>query len=208
VGRGTDAGTRRRRGESLGHSKTTKRPPPKGGLVSGASGTRTHDLRAASATLSQLSYSPELVVAGHSNAELLVVTGRCQTKVSSGLSVEFDDREEVAAVQLRAIGTDRIHLLGTVRRVDVAVGRIAGGSGPNDDDLALSRCPLALNADQRGPQVKDQVVSLALGDRPRNPNSQLDRASGDLGLRDVSLVRWSEYGRTLGRKVSRRGRGS
>src|SRR3954451_17867185 len=48
---------------------------------SGASGTRTHDLSAASRTLSQLSYSPELVVARKVNAGALAISWRIKPEV-------------------------------------------------------------------------------------------------------------------------------
>jgi hypothetical protein len=51
------------------------------GLRSGASGTRTRDLSAASRTLSQLSYSPELVIACKVNAGALAVSRRLEPEM-------------------------------------------------------------------------------------------------------------------------------
>src|SRR5436190_10174752 len=81
-----------------------------GGLrTSGAEGARTPDLRAASATLSQLSYSPRPVLGGHCNAHLLVVPGPSGRRERD--AVERDARAPhlvvVGAQQDSAVAGDR-----------------------------------------------------------------------------------------------------
>jgi hypothetical protein len=128
--------------------------------------------------------------------------------MSKALAGKLGNGQQIATVEIGTVDPDGVHLLGAVGGLDVAVGRAPGGSDPDDDHLALATRPLALDAEQLGIQVEDQVVAAAAGQGPGDVDSQFDGGRGELGLGDVSLVAWSEYGRTLGRKVSRRALGS
>jgi hypothetical protein len=71
-------------------------------LMSGAEGARTPDLRAASATLSQLSYSPtELVVGGVLYRDFLMVGRGDEPKMDDLPTHNIIDRQQVAAVGVR-----------------------------------------------------------------------------------------------------------
>src|SRR5690349_20354992 len=86
---------------------------------SGADGTRTRGLRAASATLSQLSYGPwtakcsgEFVVLCPVDPNVLVIPRWVQPELYSDAVGELIDRQEVALVDIRAIGRVCIDVLG------------------------------------------------------------------------------------------------
>src|SRR3954451_8701561 len=92
-----------------------------GGLrISGAEGARTPDLRAASATLSQLSYSPKPVIVGPCNADPLIVPGRREAEMQHVPALDMADRDEEALVEVRAEDRDEIHLRARVCRALVA----------------------------------------------------------------------------------------
>src|SRR3954462_9546893 len=76
---------------------------PGGRLWSGASRARTGDLSAASRTLSQLSYSPKLVVAGPVYPKSLVVLGGREPQIERGTTGCHRDRQQIAAVERLAV---------------------------------------------------------------------------------------------------------
>jgi hypothetical protein len=73
------------------------------GSRSGASGTRTRDLSAASRTLSQLSYSPELVLVCQINAGPLGVSWRRHSQMKLPLSGHHIDGQEIDVPEVLAI---------------------------------------------------------------------------------------------------------
>jgi hypothetical protein len=80
-------------------------------LRSGASGTRTHDLSAASRTLSQLSYSPESVVLCKVNAGSLAVSGRVEAQVQLSLAGDNIHRDYEHVPALAAVDPDCVDLI-------------------------------------------------------------------------------------------------
>src|SRR5215210_3024209 len=78
---------------------------------SGASGTRTRDLSAASRTLSQLSYSPELVIARKVNAGALEVSGLRDPQMKLFMSGDGTDREQINGVQGVAIDRNGVDFI-------------------------------------------------------------------------------------------------
>src|SRR5438034_371325 len=106
-----------------------QRSRPQGRLLkSGASRARTGDLGAASAALSQLSYSPKLVLADPVYRLFLAIPAGRQAKVNPSSAGRDADWYEVAPVQLGAIEPDVFNLFGAVRRDPVAVRRVPRGS--------------------------------------------------------------------------------
>ena len=81
------------------------------GRGSGASGTRTHDLSAASRTLSQLSYSPESVVLCKVNAGPLAVSGWIETQVQLPLTSNDVDWDQKRGLHRIAVDRNRIDLV-------------------------------------------------------------------------------------------------
>ncbi len=86
--------------------------------MSGASRARTGDLVPARDALSQLSYGParakcsgEFEVFRPVQAGLLIVPRRGESKLDRAPFAERFERQEIAAVQVRAIGGERIYLV-------------------------------------------------------------------------------------------------
>src|SRR3954453_4372699 len=107
--------------------------------------------------------------------------------MSVALPVEFGDRQEVARLKLRTVDADRVDFACVVRGPYISVRRVAAGTDPNDDDVPLTRRPLALHTHQLRMQIEDQVVALPLAQRTRHVDVQLDRCGGELRLGDVAL---------------------
>jgi hypothetical protein len=102
--------------------------------------------------------------------------------------MEALDRQEVTPIGVGAIRRERINLIRAVyppqETCPVAAGRIA----PNDDDIHIERCPLALDANELVPQIEDEVVSLTFRDRLQHPYAESDCGNRNLGLGDCTLL--------------------
>jgi hypothetical protein len=155
---------------------------------SGADGARTHDLRSARPTLSQLSYSPELIRVRHCNAGELSVLRWRQPQMGDGLACDVVDRNVEARVELGAVGSYPVDLGHRVRRANATGRRVARCPRANDDHVAFARGPLALHAEQLRPEVEDQVVPAALRERPSDHDPRLDRSRVDSRLGDRALL--------------------
>jgi hypothetical protein len=97
---------------------------------------------------------------------------RCPLIVGSSHEPEVDrrtarhelDRQQVAAIELRAVDGEGVDFLGVVGRPDVAAGRVAAGARVDVDDPALMPARFALDAQHAIPEVEHQVVAPALYD--------------------------------------------
>lgn len=89
---------------------------------SGASRARTGDLLGATQTLSQLSYSPELVLGRHGNSTTLSVSRRHEPEVHGSATIEMACRNEVTPIDVGTEETECIDLIGAVRGANVAGG--------------------------------------------------------------------------------------
>src|SRR5215208_6003496 len=127
-------------------------------LVSGAEGARTPGLRHAMTALSQLSYGPrapncslEREIDSPVDPSALPISGRRQPQLDCVPPPEAFNGYVVAAVDLGAIGRDRIDLVWRIRTPDVSAGPPAARTARNDNDVAAFRRRLALDAYQPGP---------------------------------------------------------
>ena len=127
----------------------------------GADGARTRDLRAASATLSQLSYGPwtakssgEFVVLCPIDSQRLVVTGRAEPKQDGNAIRKLLDRQEVTPIDLRAVGRICIDVLWRVvlTKQPASIPPIA--MARDSDDISMTTRPLALDADESGAKIE------------------------------------------------------
>jgi hypothetical protein len=82
------------------------------GRGSGARGTRTPDLSAASRTLSQLSYSPESVFSSKVNAGALAISWRIKPQMQLPLSRSDLNRNQKDLFQLGAVDAYRVDFFG------------------------------------------------------------------------------------------------
>src|ERR1700675_2027145 len=94
------------------------------GRRSGASGTRTHDLPAASRTLSQLSYSPEPVLACKVNAGALCISRGIDPQSNGTSASHHCNRHQKPLVEFAAIDSNRINLVMRIRAPHVTARRV------------------------------------------------------------------------------------
>jgi hypothetical protein len=155
----------------------------------GADGTRTRALLAASQSLSQLSYGPglaqcscELELSRPPDSPLLVVSRRPEPKLKIPLTGQQPNRHEVARVEFMTVRRDRVDLSRRVRAPQLAVRGTPRRVAANDDDIAMPGRRLALNAHECRPEIKDEVVPLAICQRLEHTDVQLARGMGDCQL--------------------------
>lgn len=135
-----------------------------GGSESGAEGIRTPGLDAASVALSQLSYGPvlakssrELEVASPVDALALVVPGRSEPELNRAAVREALEGEVVAAISVNRVSRESVDLVCRIRAMEQPVAGAPAGAAANDDHVAVSRSPLALNAHEPSIEVEDEV---------------------------------------------------
>jgi hypothetical protein len=157
---------------------------------SGASGTRTHDLPAASRTLSQLSYSPEPVLACKVNAGTLCVSRWINPQANCASTRDDLNRYKERFIEIPAVDRDRINLVMGIRAPNVAGRRKTRATDTNADDsrCLVQRTPFALHAYDPLSQIEQQVIATMLRDRPEHVDTQLDRLQRDRRFGDVALL--------------------
>ena len=143
----------------------------------GADGTRTRDLRAASASLSQLSYGPRTTQCSRElkrncpvHTRSLVVPGWAESKKDLRPAFEKLDRKEVAGVEICAIRGERIDLSARVNPLEEARASTTRRVAAHDYYVVLPRGP------------------FAFANRSIYVDSELDRGQRDRGLCDVSFL--------------------
>ena len=115
------------------------------------------------------------------NACLLVVPARREPELHSSPTDRKLVREEVARIEVVAVGSDDVDLVRGVLPMNQPIRPTPTPSGSNEHDIAVSIRPLALDADQSRPQVKDEVISLV-------PERAQDSYAGFHGLEDDRLL--------------------
>src|SRR5690242_3238596 len=98
------------------------------------------------------------------------------------------DRKQVALLEFVAVGSNRVDLVRAVAADDEAVRAAAAALARNRHNLAPPSGPFALHAQQRGPQIEDQVVTLAVGQRLVHTYAELHRFPSDARLGNRTLL--------------------
>src|SRR4051794_17260165 len=96
--------------------------------------------------LSQLSYSPKLVLRGPVYTDDLVVLRRGQAQPEAVPAGDLLDWDEVRPPEIVAPGRDGVHLGGRIRSGHDARGRAAIRPRTHHDGITFAVRPLALNA--------------------------------------------------------------
>jgi hypothetical protein len=161
----------------------------------GAEGIRTPGLLPARQALSQLSYGP---VGGKSSRELEVlcpvdppalVVPRGSDSQGDRRRVFYSlDRNEVAAVEIDRVGGDGVNLPRRIPASYEAVRSTSARHARNDQHLAPSCRPFALDPEQSIIEAEDEVVAASVGNRAIDLDAELDGFEGDGRLRDGSLL--------------------
>ena len=128
--------------------------------------------------LSQLSYgpvglrqcSPELEIRRPVHPDGLVVPRRLQAQLNSCPMDRHLKRKQVAPIGELGVGSHGIDLPGLVLAVDETGASSARTPCSDDQNVAPSPGPFALNAQERGPEIEDEVVAF-VAERLRNPHS-------------------------------------
>src|SRR5262249_7494534 len=157
-------------GTSFSWMRVRKRPPARRPSGGGPSRARTGDLVAASDALSQLSYGPLEPLQCSSELEIprpvdpgpLVVAARLDPQLDGRPPDGHLGREKIRRAEIRAVGGDCIDLTYTVGAVGQAVPPSSASLAPNHDDVVVQAGRFALDAEERRPQVEDQVVRLVV----------------------------------------------
>jgi hypothetical protein len=170
-------------------------------LRSGASGTRTHDLSAASRTLSQLSYSPESVVLRKVNAGSLAVSGRVEAQVQLSLAGDNIHRDYEHVPGLAAIDPDCVDLIRRISACHVPLRRVPRASDADADDARPSdeRSPFALHTQQPRTEVQNEVVASVFCNGSQDVEPGTCRLQRDRQFRDVAFLIRSEHERMFAR---------
>src|SRR4051794_24752738 len=118
------------------------------------------------AALSQLSYSPELILRRHLNTHPLPILRWRQPEVELLPAHQLADPEEVGGAQVWAVGGNGIDLARLVDSLPVPRRGVTGSPEPHRDHVAAGPRPLALHPKQLARDVEDQVIPPALHHRP------------------------------------------
>jgi hypothetical protein len=129
----------------------------------------------------------------HSNARDLLVPRRAQAQVQVALVGHIADRHEVAGVQILTVDSESVDLSPRIDRPDIAIWGEAAGPDSRNDHVTATLARLALDSPEGRPEVKSQVVSLALALRAEDRDPQLDGCRRDLGFREVALLGRREH---------------
>jgi hypothetical protein len=164
--------------------------------ASGADGTRTRALLAASQSLSQLSYGPsglgqcsrELVILCPIDELALVVSRRMKAEENLTSSEESLDWQEVAAREIRTVGGKRVDFLSSLETAPKTFASTSVRIAPDIDHVAVARRPLALHPQQVIAEQEDHVEAPALGDGAIDLDPEFCCGMRDRRLRDSALL--------------------
>jgi hypothetical protein len=109
----------------------------------------------------------------------LVVVGRSEAKLNRRSRFEEGVGQEVAAIQLRAIRSKRVDLARGVDPLEKARAVTTSGVAPDDDDIAMPRCPLAFDAPEAFSDLEDQVAASTLCNWSVDVDAQPHGREGD-----------------------------
>ena len=126
---------------------------------------------------------------GPDDAESLVVLRRTRTQVYDAPVRDKLHREQVAAIFISVIRSDRIDLVFVVALgLERAPAATAARLQRHDQDVTFAAGPLALDPQQLRAQVEDEVVSEVLGNGPENTDPALGGGGGYGRLRNRTLA--------------------
>src|SRR3954454_21715726 len=103
-------------------------------------------------------------------------------------TVDARDRNEEAAIKLRAIGCQCVDLITRISALDKAVGPATRRITADRNDVVSKARPLALDPQQLSPDAKDEVVASARETRCVYIHSGFERFSRDRQFSDRSLL--------------------
>ena len=176
------------------------RPSVENSLLSGAEGDRTPDLLDAIQALSQLSYGPraaqcsaELVLVCPVDPLLLIVLGRTEPQRDSPALREVAERQEVATVEVYGIRREGVDLTPAVAALHESARAAPPTDERNNEHVAVSANPLALDANEPPAELEDEVVPETLVYRSGNGDAELDRGSDYRCFRDRPLLGRREH---------------
>ena len=109
------------------------------------------------------------------------------------MTIEARRSNEEAAIQLRAVRGDRVDLCGPVTPAAQALARATRRVATHDDDLPMTRRPLALSADESCPDIQDEVVTAPFGEGPVHVYPYPNGLASDGELRDCTLLVGREH---------------
>ena len=142
------------------------------------------------------------------NADRLVVSTRPETQLDGRATDRHLEWQQVAAVEVLAVRSNRIDLTCFVRAVDQAFSAAAAAPSANHDYVALAHGPFALDPKELRPYVEDQVVPF-VSKRLEHAGAYLQRLESDrlLGQRALLIRRQHRQHttRSIGRTVARPG---
>jgi hypothetical protein len=168
------------------------------GFRSGAEGTRTPGLLAASEALSQLSYSPgKFVIGGPVYRRTLAVKRPRQAQMHSSLPRHYFKRQEVTALQFRAVGGNQVYLTDQIWRPHSSSGGFPLALEPYADDLTSARRGLALNLEETTTDLEYEIDSPMFRNRFENWHSKANGLVRDRRFRHRSAVIWVLHPRTV-----------
>ena len=112
------------------------------------------------------------------NADHLVVSTRPETQLHGRATDRHLEWQQVAAVEVLAVRSNRIDLTRFVRAVDQAFSAAAAAPSANHDYVALAHGPFALDPKKLRPYIEDQVVAF-VAKRLEHAGAYLQRLEGD-----------------------------
>ena len=164
------------------------------------------------AALSQLSYGPEALqcssepMIGRPVDELtLVVPRRRQAQLNRRTSIETPHRKEIAGIEIAAVRSDQVDLVGVVVGLDVPVWPTARPATADHDDASVCARLLALHAGKAPAQVNTKSYrSGETGRETPMPSSIAAAATFDSAMAPFcrSSTPRTQYGERVGRTRS------
>src|SRR3954451_24591502 len=118
------------------------------------------------------------------DARTLVVATRPQSKLKRRPPAKPCYGKVETPVELDTVGGEPVNLAGSVALLRLSVASPAARVAADDQDVSGQRRPFALNAHEFRTEVENQVVTVAVGQRLRNTQPELDCCMSDRGLRD------------------------
>jgi ribosome-associated protein len=132
--------------------------------------------------------SREVVVVSPVDPPTLVVSARTKPQRDCRSVLDKGNWNQEGAIEFEAVSADRVYFLRCVASPDKSVSSATGTFAADHQDFAAPRGPLALDSTQSRPEVEDEIVSSALGERAIDIDPELDRGPGDSHLGNRSFL--------------------
>jgi hypothetical protein len=110
--------------------------------------------------------------------------------------------QQITLIIMGSIEGEGVKLSTVVPAVHQALRASATRVEPSRDDVPTTARPLALNAQQTGPQIENQVIPFVI-ERSCNTETQFECARSDLGLRERSFLIGRQHGQHVAHAVGR-----